>query len=333
MNNIIKKYIGKGGFAMAMLLMATGGVMTSCSDEMMERTNTDKTKVSELDPNAQLTTALLQTYGDFSLMDTYRSYIVGFTQHISGTWNTCNYAGSNYYYDDQARLLWNRYYEVSIKNLVDAIHNSEDKLNVNAVLRIHRVYLLSVLADTYGDIPGTEAGLGYIAGIAAPKYDTVEDLYSWFFTELDACEKQLGTGTDHISGDVTSMEGDVAKWKKYANSLRMRYAMRISDANPTLAKEEFEKAMNNTDGYITSAADDAYIKYSDSPYTYYDGANDYAFRTNALGEILYGQAADNPAFISSTLFYQLQNTNDPRLYRICRHYYNIKRSQVKPDEQ
>lgn len=292
MNNIIKKYIGKGGFAMAMLLMATGGVMTSCSDEMMERTNTDKTKVSELDPNAQLTTALLQTYGDFSLMDTYRSYIVGFTQHISGTWNTCNYAGSNYYYDDQARLLWNRYYEVSIKNLVDAIHNSEDKLNVNAVLRIHRVYLLSVLADTYGDIPGTEAGLGYIAGIAAPKYDTVEDLYSWFFTELDACEKQLGTGTDHISGDVTSMEGDVAKWKKYANSLRMRYAMRISDANPTLAKEEFEKAMNNTDGYITSAADDAYIKYSDSPYTY-----------------------------------------DPRLYRICRHYYNIKRSQVKPDEQ
>ena len=333
MNNIIKKYIGKGSFAMAMLLMATGGVMTSCSDEMMERTNTDKTKVSELDPNAQLTTALLQTYGDFSLMDTYRSYIVGFTQHISGTWNTCNYAGSNYYYDDQARLLWNRYYEVSIKNLVDAIHNSEDKLNVNAVLRIHRVYLLSVLADTYGDIPGTEAGLGYIAGIAAPKYDTVEDLYSWFFTELDACEKQLGTGTDHISGDVTSMEGDVAKWKKYANSLRMRYAMRISDANPTLAKEEFEKAMNNTDGYITSAADDAYIKYSDSPYTYYDGANDYDFRTNALGEILYGQAADNPAFISSTLFYQLQNTNDPRLYRICRHYYNIKRSQVKPDEQ
>ena len=333
MNNIIKKYIGKGGFAMAMLLMATGGVMTSCSDEMMERTNTDKTKVSELDPNAQLTTALLQTYGDFSLMDTYRSYIVGFTQHISGTWNTCNYAGSNYYYHDQARPLSHRYYEVPIKNLVDAIHNSEDKLNVNAVLRIHRVYLLSVLADTYGDIPGTEAGLGYIAGIAAPKYDTVEDLYSWFFTELDACEKQLGTGTDHISGDVTSMEGDVAKWKKYANSLRMRYAMRISDANPTLAKEEFEKAMNNTDGYITSAADDAYIKYSDSPYTYYDGANDYDFRTNALGEILYGQAADNPAFISSTLFYQLQNTNDPRLYRICRHYYNIKRSQVKPDEQ
>ena len=333
MNNIIKKYIGKGSLSMALLLLATGVVMSSCSDEMMERTNTDKTKVSELDPNAQLTTTLLQTYGDFSLMDTYRNYITGFNQHFAGGWNVTNYAGAVHHEDDIARRIWDRYYEVAIKNLVDAIHNSEDKANLNAALRIHRVYLLSVLADTYGDIPASEAGLGYISGIATPKYDTVEDLYSWFFTELDACEQQLGTGSDYISGDVTSLGGEVAKWKKYANSLRMRYAMRISDANPTKAQEEFEKAMNNADGYIASAADDAYIKYADSPYTYYDGANDYDFRTNALGEILYGQDPSSPTFVSSTLFYQLQNTNDPRLYRICRHYYNIKRSQVKPDKE
>lgn len=333
MNNIIKKYIGKGSFAMAMLLMATGGVMTSCSDEMMERTNTDKTKVNDLDPNAQLTTALLQTYGDFSLMDTYRNYITGFDQYFAGGWNVTNYAGSNFFENDIARRIWDRYYELAVKNLVDAIHKSEAQANLNAALRIHRVFLYSVLADTYGDIPASEAGLGYISGISNPKYDSMEDLYNWFFTELDACEQQLGTGTDHISGDVTSMGGDVAKWKKYANSLRMRYAMRISDVNPTKAKEEFEKAVNHADGYIASAADDAYIKYADSPYTYYDGANDYDFRTNALGEILYGQDPVSPTFICSTLFYQLQNTGDPRLYRICRHYYNIKRSQVKPDKE
>lgn len=333
MNNIIKKYIGKGSFALAMLLMATGGVMTSCSDEMMERTNTDKTKVNDLDPNAQLTTALLQTYGDFSLMDTYRNYITGFDQYFAGGWNVTNYAGSNFFENDIARRIWDRYYELAVKNLVDAIHKSEAQANLNAALRIHRVFLYSVLADTYGDIPASEAGLGYISGISNPKYDSMEDLYNWFFTELDACEQQLGTGTDHISGDVTSMGGDVAKWKKYANSLRMRYAMRISDVNPTKAKEEFEKAVNHADGYIASAADDAYIKYADSPYTYYDGANDYDFRTNALGEILYGQDPVSPTFICSTLFYQLQNTGDPRLYRICRHYYNIKRSQVKPDKE
>lgn len=331
MNNLIKKYIGKGSLMMAFAFMTTGVALTSCSDDTLSNINTDKTKVSNLDPNAQLTTALLQTYGDFSLMDTYRNYITGFTQHFAGGWNVTNYAGSNFAEDDISRRIWDRYYEISIKNLVDAIHQSEDKPNLNAALRIHRVYLTAVLADIYGDVPASEAGLGYISGISTPKYDTVEELYNWFFEELTACEALLGTGTDNISGDVTSMGGDVAQWKKYANALRMRYAMRISDVNPQKAQDEFEKAV--AAGAISSAADDVYIKYADSPYTYYDGANDYDFRTNALSEILYGQDATSPTFVSSTLFYQLQRTNDPRLYRICRHYYNIKRSQVKPDKE
>lgn len=331
MNNLIKKYIGKGSLMMAFAFMTTGVALTSCSDDTLSNINTDKTKVSNLDPNAQLTTALLQTYGDFSLMDTYRNYITGFTQHFAGGWNVTNYAGSNFAEDDLSRRIWDRYYVISIKNLVDAIHKSEDKPNLNAALRIHRVYLTAVLADIYGDVPASEAGLGYIAGISTPKYDTVEELYNWFFEELTACEALLGTGTDNISGDVTSMGGDVAQWKKYANALRMRYAMRISDVNPQKAQDEFEKAV--AAGAISSAADDVYIKYADSPYTYYDGANDYDFRTNALSEILYGQDATSPTFVSSTLFYQLQRTADPRLYRICRHYYNIKRSQVKPDKE
>ena len=313
------------------LIAAMAFTLSACSDSHMEEINTDETKVTNLDPNAQLTTSLLQTYGDFSLMDTYRNYITGFTQHFAGGWNVTNYAGAVHHEDDIARRIWDRYYEVAIKNLVDAIHKSEDKANLNAALLIHRVFLLSVLADTYGDIPAAEAGLGYISGISTPKYDTVEEIYNWFFEELSACEAQLGTGSDRISGDVTSLGGEVAKWKKYANSLRMRYAMRISDVNPQKAQKEFEAAVGA--GYIASAADDAYIKYSDSPFTYYDGANDYDFRTNALGEILYGQDPSSPTFVSSTLFYQMQNTSDPRLYRICRHYYNIKRSQVKPDKE
>lgn len=86
-------------------------------------------------------------------------------------------------------------------------------------------------------------------------------------------------------------------------------------------------------GYISSADDDAYIVYSDSPYAYYEGAKDNDFRTNALCEIFYGQDPSSPTFVCSTLFYQLQKTNDPRLHRICRYYYNIKRSQVKPDKE
>jgi len=316
-----------------LLLTVAALTFTACSDEYMEKVNTDESKVSKLDPNAQLTTALLQTYGDFSMMDTYRCYITGFAQYFAGGWNVTAHAGSNYYYNDYARKIWDRYYELAIKNLVDGIHNSKGKPNLNAALRIHRVYLASVLADTYGDSPCKQAGLGYLEGISSPKYDTVEELYNWFFEELKACEKQLGTGTDHLTGDVTSMQGEIARWKAYANSLRLRFAMRISDVNHDKAQAEFEAAVNEASGIITRMQDDAYIVYSDSPFTEYPGAEKYDFRTNSLCQILYGQDFSSPTFISSTMFYQLQNTNDPRLYRFVRHYYNIKRSQVKPDKE
>lgn len=307
--------------------------LTACSDNYMEEVNTDESKATSIEPSAQLTTALLQTYGDFGLMDTYRSYITGFTQHFAGGWNVSNYAGSVHANDDQMRLIWDQYYAVSIKNLVNAIYNSEDKPNTNAALRIHRVYLMAVLTDTYGDLPCTEAGLGFIKGIATPKYDTQEDIYDFIFDELDKCSAQLATGTDRIGGDVTSLSGDAAAWRKYANSLRLRYAMRISEVNPTKAQQEFEKALADEGGYITKADEDAYIIYTDGPFTLYDGSRDLDFRVNALGEILYGQDPTSPTFVCSTFFNILNDSNDPRLYCICRHYINTKRSEIKPDRE
>lgn len=306
---------------------------TACSDDYMSELNTDETKGASIDPNAQLTTALLQTYGDFGLMDTYRSYITGFTQHMAGGWNVSNYAGSVHANDDQMRLVWDQFYGVAIKNLADAIENSKEKPNVNAILRIHRVYLMNILTDTYGDIPCSEAGLGFIKGITTPKYDTQEDIYNFFFTELEACANQLGTGSDNITGDVTSLGGDVNLWKKYANSLRMRYAMRISDVNPAKAQAEFEKAYQAEGGYIATAADDAYIKYTDGKFTLYDGSRDLDFRVNALSEILYGQDPTSPTFVCSTFYNILNDSSDPRLYRICRHYINTKRSEIQPDRE
>lgn len=314
-------------------LLVAGMSFTSCSDSYMTDLNTDDSKASSIDPNTQLTTALLQTYGDFGLMDTYRSYITGFTQHFAGGWNVSNYAGSVHANDDQTRLIWDQYYSVSIKNLQDAINNSGEMPNTNAALRIHKVYLMSVLTDTYGDIPCSEAGLGYISNIANPKYDTQEEIYNYFFQELAACVAQLGTGTDRISGDVTSLGGDVSRWKKYANTLRMRYAMRISDVNPEKAKEEFEKAITGEGGYISSANDDAYVKYTNGTFTLYDGSRDLDFRVNALGEILYGQDPTSPSFVCSTFYNLMKDNNDPRLNRICRHYINTKRSEISPDRE
>lgn len=307
--------------------------LTSCSDSYMEEVNTDETKASQIAPSAQLTTALLQTYGDFGLMDTYRSYITGFTQHFAGGWNVTNYAGSVHADDDQMRLVWDQFYSVGIKNIVDAIANSEDMPNTNAALRIHRVLMMSILTDIYGDLPCKDAGLGFISGVGTPSYDRQEDIYNFFFDELAICVAQLGTGSDRIGGDVTSLKGDPAAWRRYANSLRLRFAMRISEVNPAKAQQEFEKALADNGGYIRTAADDAYIIYTDGSFTLYDGSRDLDFRVNALGEILYGQDPTSPTFVSSTLFNILNDSGDPRLYRICRHYLNTKRAETKPDRE
>ena len=302
--------------------------LSACSDAYMEDVNTDDSKASTIDPNAQLTTALLQTYGDFSLMDTYRSYITGFTQYYAGGWNVSNYAGAVYPKDSEMTYVWKRYYSIGIKNLVDAIHRSENMPNTNAALRIHRAYMMAVLSDIYGDIPCTEAGMSYINGNANPKYDTQEEVYDFIFSELKACAAQLDKGTDLISGDVTSLGGDAAAWKRYANTLRLRYAMRISDVAPEKARIEFESALNADGGIISSAEDDAYVKYIDAPFTLYDGANDLDFRANALGEMIYGQDPESPSFVCSTLFNYMKKMNDPRRYRIARCYIHTTRSQT-----
>ena len=300
----------------------------ACSDAYMEDVNTDDSKANAIDPNTQLTTALLQTYGDFSLMDTYRSYITGFTQYYAGGWNVSNYAGAVYPKDSEMSHVWNRYYTIGVKNLVDAIHRSEDMPNTNAALRIHRAYMMAVLSDIYGDIPCTEAGMSYIEGNANPKYDTQEEVYDFIFSELKACAEQLGTGTDVISGDVTSLGGDATAWKKYANTLRLRYAMRISDVAPEKARQEFESALHADGGIISSAGDDAYVKHIDAPFTLYDGANDLDFRANALGEMIYGQDPESPSFVCSTLFNYMKKMDDPRLYRVARCYIHTTRSQT-----
>lgn len=322
----MKKHIFNIASFMMLLTLVVG--LSSCSDSYLEDVNTDDSKAETIDPNAQLTTTLLQTYGDFSLMDTYRSYITGFTQYYAGGWNVSNYAGAVYPKDSEMTYPWNRYYHISIKNLVDAIHRTGDMPNTNAALRIHRAYMMAVLSDIYGDIPCTEAGMSFIDGNATPKYDTQEEVYDFIFSELKACAEQLGTGTDAIAGDVTSLGGDPEAWKRYANTLRLRYAMRISDVAPERARTEFESALNADGGIISSADEDAYIKYIDAPFTLYDGAADLDFRANALGEMIYGQDPQSPSFVSSTLFNYMKKMHDPRLYRIARCYIHTTRSQT-----
>ena len=214
----------------AALLAACTLGLSSCSDELMSSMNTDPSKVTTIDPNAQLTMAELQTYGDLDMVNVYRNYHYGFTQHLMGCWNTTNYAGRHTNDDSQMMIMWVDIYTKSLKNVVDAIYrtnNDPTQVNINSVLRIYRVYLASLLTDVYGDVPYSEAGLGYLEGIQTPKFDRQEDIYNDFFVELADAGSKLSASGDNVTGDVI-YNGDVNKWKKLANSLRMRFAMRIS---------------------------------------------------------------------------------------------------------
>ena len=82
----------------------------SCSDEYMEELNTDPSKAAEIDPNAQLTTAQLQTYGDLGMVEIYRNYIYGFTQQLMGCWNTTNYGGRHTIADSEMSRIWTSFY-------------------------------------------------------------------------------------------------------------------------------------------------------------------------------------------------------------------------------
>ena len=138
------------------ITMACALFFASCSDEYMENMNTDPSKAATIDPNAQLTTAQLQTYGDLSMMEIYRNYHYAFTQQLMGCWNTTNYGGRHTLDNNEMSRIWTSFYTQSLKNIIDAQYRTAEdaeKVNINSVLRIYRVYLMSIITDTYGDAP------------------------------------------------------------------------------------------------------------------------------------------------------------------------------------
>lgn len=319
----------------ATILIAFSMLFTACSDEYMENMNMDPSKAVTIDPNAQLTTAQLQTYGDLGMVEIYRNYLYPFCQQLMGSWNSTYYGGRHTLDNNEMSRIWTTFYTNSIKNLTDAIYrtnNDESKVNINSALRIYRVYLMSVITDIYGDVPYSEAGKGFLEAIYTPRYDKQEDIYYDFFKELSSAVLAMDAGKDNITGDVI-YNGSVPQWKKLANSLRLRFAMRISDVDPKKAQEEFEAALLADGGIFESAADDGLIKYMDISFSF--GQEAYTdYRGNALMQLLFGNdPANNPSYICSTLFNHLYETGDPRTFMISRCYYDGLMSATSPNNR
>ena len=302
------------------LLVAAVAVFASCSDKVYEDLNTDPTKSETLEPSYQLAYAEKQIFGDMNYVDVHRLYTYAFTQHLMGCWNTTNYGGQHRVDDNEMSRPWNNLYPGAFRNLTDAMARTKDvaeKKNIYAALTIFRVYVASLLTDFYGDIPYSEAGLSALNGITQPKYDKQEDIYKSFFADLKAAVALFDKSADPISNDPM-FNGDIEKWKRFANSLRMRYAMRISDVLPALAEEEFKAAL--AAGYMTDASDDACVVHENISYSF--GQESFKdFRGNAMAKYFYGNdAANNPSYVCQTFWNQLFSNNDPRTTLLCRFY-------------
>ncbi len=148
------------------------------------------------------------------------------------------------------------------KKLIAAIEpggvNISEAIQKNqlAIIDIMEVYVYSNLVNTFGNVPYTESN--DIENLF-PKYDDAKTIYDDLFIRLDKDIADLDEGAEGFSSIADFFYGgDVAMWSKFANSLKVRLAMTIADADAAKAKSAFEAAEPNA---FTSSADNAVFHY------------------------------------------------------------------------
>jgi hypothetical protein len=227
------------------------------------------------------------------------------------------YAGDKYIYQsDLSEAYFVTQYPESVKGLVDIIAQSKtDPANINilSMARILKVMQLSIMTDLYGDVPYSEAGLGFLSTNFSPKYDAQKDIYADMLNELD----QAGTALDATAYIPTASDfiygGDIAKWKKFANSLMLRLAMRMTNVDAADAQTWANKALTN--GVMSSNAETFSIKYANDGGTPTINSNSYNLG-EANGPGHRGEVGKGSIQWSKTLIDMMKSRNDPRISTI-----------------
>ncbi|MGA8854482.1 MAG: SusD/RagB family nutrient-binding outer membrane lipoprotein [Christiangramia sp.] len=117
--------------------------------------------------------------------------------------------------------------------------SEEEKAAQTGVIEIMEIYTWSVLVDTFGDVPYSEALMG--VDNLTPVYDNDEDIYADLFDRMDAALAQLDGASNSFGSADLIYDGFTSQWMKFGNSLKLRMAVRIADYDSakaaTLAKE------------------------------------------------------------------------------------------------
>ena len=214
---------------------------------------------------AQMTRNVLPTYqqgeeeygsSNYQIIEDLAGNIfAGYTGAINSAWRYNNQyditAGSWYkamFNDAYVRLMaaWNQ---------LDAWRDAQPE--VAAIGDIMKVAGMHRVTDTYGPVPYS----GIRAGELFQTYDSQKDIYTAFFSELDAAIAVLSDyvasnpGAKLVADYDNVYRGDVTSWIKFANTLRLRLALRVVYADAALARTQAEAALANVSGLLSKKSD------------------------------------------------------------------------------
>ena len=295
-------------------MLALAGTMTlasSCTDHF-EDLNTNPNASPSADPAYVLSYVQVGVSGHrYEMWRGNLLHAMVWSNQMSSPW----LAGTPYQTNDGwASAYWDRSYERLVGGINDVIRqleatpaeNLEDKEAQLAVANIWKVFIFHRLTDFWGDIPYSQAGQG-VEGILQPEYDGQDAIYADMLSTLEDAASALNAGENAFGSADLIYGGDQGQWLQFANSLRLRLAMRLSEANPTLAEQHVAAVFNQP--LIEVNADNALMSHIDG--------DQFDVGTNGSNAPIV--AGINGNYISSSMMELLNNDDadaaddDPRL--------------------
>ena len=209
------------------VLLALSITLSSC-DKNFEEINTDPIGESTTTANQLLAPALVNVLAaNMSRNRSFNNELMQVTVNISdGEAQVFRYDFRRTWAD----FTWNVWYPelTNLKN-IHTIASQPATLNKSyqAISLITQTWLSSLLTDTYGDVPYSEANAGK-EGNLQPKFDQQKDIYADMFKKLEEANTLLKEGAAVIATGDPVFQGDVAKWRRFGNSLYLRLLLRVS---------------------------------------------------------------------------------------------------------
>ncbi|RXG18377.1 SusD-like starch-binding protein associating with outer membrane [Leeuwenhoekiella aestuarii] len=307
MKNLYIKYI-----SLIMVLC----IVSSC-DEGFDEVNTNPDASTSIEAEYMFTKAMYDALNN-STGTVYEFSAGGFVQHFA-TYLEVPGLGDKYVYTSGAYpyAYFNGAYVDGVNEIskvLNAVEDDPDEVNKYAIALIWQAYIFHRITDLYGMIPYSEATTAYASSNFAPVYDTQQTIYLSMLSNLESAISSFDASKESFNEGDLLYAGDTSKWEKFANSLMLRLAMRLTKVDPTTAQQWAQKAIAG--GVIEDETDDAIIDYvggqviNSNPISFQLRNNNYSASNQGTSNTEGGKYSD-------TFIGYLKDSDDPRLNSIA----------------